>query len=192
VSTTVCYRYLVACLLVVPGCFQPPPADTNNSTPGDPHAGQAAAGAHDQSTATVATADLSAHAILSRLLATYAKAESYADQGIVRLEFQQGGQTIRDQWPSSVQFARPNRLVLNAFQATVHCDGKQLVATIDDPPSKNLDGQALVRPAPEALGLTELASDPLLYDLISSQLGRQPIQLGDGVWTGRCRRATPR
>jgi hypothetical protein len=164
---------LIASLLLAAGCFQPP-AGTGEARSENNAATESAAESTGPATAS---ADLSAQAILSRLLSAYREAETYADKGIVRLEFEQAGQVVRDQWPCAVQFARPNRLALNAFQATVRSDGQQLVATIDDPPSQNLDGQAVVRPAPAALQLTDLASDPLLYDLISSQLGRQPIQL---------------
>jgi hypothetical protein len=167
---------LIAMSLLAAGCFQPPqsgPGDTSSSINGTASSSLDGANAAGGANA----AELDAHAILRRLLAAYRDANSYSDRGIVRLEFEQSGQSMGNQWPCSVQFARPNRLALQAFQATVRSDGKQLVATIDDPPSQNLDGQAIVRPAPKALELTDLASDPLLYDLISSQLGRQPIQL---------------
>jgi hypothetical protein len=173
VSRFALFCCLLASLLLAAGCFQPP-AGTGDASSENNAATESAA---DSTSPATESADLSAHAILSRLLRAYREADAYSDQGIVRLEFEQAGQAVRDQWPCAVQFARPNRLALNAFQATVRCDGKQLVATIDDPPSQNLDGQAVVRPAPAELQLTDLASDPLLYDLISSQLGRQPIQL---------------
>ncbi len=172
-SRTALYCCLIVSLLLAAGCFQPPPG-TGDASSGKEGAAQSTDG---NDSTSGAAADLSAHAILNRLLATYRDADAYSDQGIVRLEFEQAGQVVRDQWPCAVRFARPNRLALNAFQATIRCDGNELVATIDDPPSQNLDGQAVVRPAPAALQLTDLASDPLLYDLISSQLGRQPIQL---------------
>jgi len=70
----------------------------------------------------------------------------------------------------------PSHLTV-AYQATVKCDGKELRARIDDPPSNNLDGQIVVRPAPTSLKLADLADDRLLYDILGSRLGRLPIQL---------------
>jgi hypothetical protein len=76
-----------------------------------------------------------------------------------------------------VAFARPNKLSLAAYQATVKCDGDELRARIDDPVTDNVDNQIVIRPAPQQLQLSDLASDQLLYDILSSQLRRQPIQL---------------
>ena len=122
-------------------------------------------------------AAISASEILKRLLATYRGATTYWDDGIVKLEFRQQGQLQGDQWPSAVKFARPNRLSLTAFQATIKCDGKDWKAAIEDPLTNNVDGQILVRPAPTKIQLNDLAADPLLYDIVASRLRRQPIQL---------------
>ena len=50
-------------------------------------------------------------------------------------------------------------LSLVAYQATVKCDGKELKARIDDPESNNVDGQMVVRPAPQEFKLADLAAD---------------------------------
>lgn len=118
-----------------------------------------------------------ATAVLQRLLATYRDAKSYSDVGKVRLSFRQNGELIQEEWTSAVRFARPNRLSIEAFQAQVACNGRELKARIEDPTTGNVDGQILVRPAPAELKLKDLASDPLLYDILSSQLQRQPIQV---------------
>ncbi len=122
-------------------------------------------------------AGLSANEILKRLLTTYRAAATYQDEGIVRLQFKQSGQSMGDQWPCAVKFARPNKLSVAAYQATVKCDGRELVAKITDEATRDLDGQVLVRPAPKELKLIDLASDEILYGTISSELRRQPIQL---------------
>ena len=121
--------------------------------------------------------ELGPQQILQRLLESYRGAKSYSDEAVVRLRFVQNGQPHDQQWPSSVRFQRPNQLALDAFQATVRCDGSELRATIEDEPTGNIDGQVLVRPAPKEIALKDLASDPLLYDILASQLRRQPIQL---------------
>ena len=110
-------------------------------------------------------------------MATYRQVESYQDQAVVRLSYREGEQAFHQQWPASVTFERPNKLSLAAYQATVKCDGDELRARIEDPETGHVDNQVVVRPAPQELKLTDLASDPLLYDILSSQLRRQPIQL---------------
>jgi hypothetical protein len=122
-------------------------------------------------------AELSAQQILKRLLETYRGANSYADDGVVRLHFMQQGQPMDQEWKSSVRLARPSKLALDAFQAVVRCDGRELAARIEDEATGNIDNQVLVRPAPKELSLKDLAGDPLLYDMLASQLRRQPIQL---------------
>lgn len=118
-----------------------------------------------------------ASAVLSDLLTTYREAKSYSDQGRALLRFRQNGEWFEDQWKTSVAFQRPNRLFVQAFQATIACDGKELRGRIEDAETNHVDGQFLVRPAPQELKLKDLASDTLLYDILSSQLRRQPIQL---------------
>jgi hypothetical protein len=111
------------------------------------------------------------------LLATYRGATSYEDHGVVRLAFRQAGEAMSQEWPVAVAFQRPDKLSLVAYQATVKCDGKELKARIDDAESNNVDSQVVVRPAPKELKLADLAGDALLYDILSSRLRRQPIQL---------------
>lgn len=157
-------RWTIVALLLaaLAGCGWGPPAPAKSDTKG--------AGAQS-------AAELTAQQILKRLLETYRGAKSYADEAVVRLHYVQQGQTMDQEWKSSVRFARPNKLALDAFQAVCRCDGRQLKATIEDPLTSNVDNQVLVRPAPQELALKDLASDPLLYDIIASQLRRQPIQL---------------
>ncbi|MEX2176352.1 MAG: TlpA disulfide reductase family protein [Pirellulaceae bacterium] len=168
-------RMVAAALLPLccAGCFQSPPKTTTPAAE-DP---AAAATPDKPAVARPAASDMDAAAILAELLKIYRAADSYADEGVVKLEFVQNGQKSGDQWPSAVKFSRPNKLSVVAFQATVKCDGQELIAKIDDQATGNLDGQVLVQPAPQELQLSHLASDPLLYDILSSQLRRQPIQL---------------
>ncbi len=163
-----CRSLTATALLLLAGCFQAPPPAPPVVTTKVP----AAVGRN-----TPLAAPKSASEILKRLLDTYRAAKSYQDQGIVKLEFSQGGTRSGDQWPCAVAYVRPNKLSLVAFQATVKSDGKEFVAKIDDPPTANFDGQVLVRPAPPELKLTDIASDQQLYDIIAGQLRRQPIQL---------------
>lgn len=120
---------------------------------------------------------LTAGELLQRLLFTYRNAQSYRDDGLLRLRYTQAGRTIDDQWPTAVAWKQPNRLAITAYQATVKSNGVDWVAQITDPASRDIDGQVVVRPAPAKIKLADLAADPLLYETLSSQLRRQPIQL---------------
>ncbi|WP_254506686.1 TlpA family protein disulfide reductase [Anatilimnocola floriformis] len=115
--------------------------------------------------------------MLQQLLAAYRGAQSYQDQAVVKLQFRRGGEQSSFAWPMSVAFQRPNKLSLKVYQAEVRIDGKEFKASINDPESNNVDGQIVVRKAPEQLKLTELANDPLLYEILSGRARRQPIQL---------------
>src|SRR5690606_40321328 len=63
------------------------------------------------------SADRTANEILAKLLQTYRSAKTYSDNGLVTLRFAQDGQQFGEQSPCSVQFVRPNKLALHAFQA---------------------------------------------------------------------------
>ena len=145
--------------------------------PAQPKPGGGAAPAAEGTTDSKPAADYTAGEILKHLLATYRNAQTYQDHAVVRLSFRQGDQPVSQEWPAEIAFERPNKLSLAAYQATVKCDGEELRAKIDDPESGNVDNQVVVRPAPKELKLADLASDQLLYDILSSQLRRQPIQL---------------
>ena len=163
---------LLVALYLAAGCYRPP------APPKPPATAAATASSLPDATATAAdAASLSASDILKRLLARYRAAATYQDDGTIRLEFRQGGQTSQDQWPCAVKFVRPNKLSLAAYQATVKCDGRELVAKIADEATRDLDGQYLVRTAPGQLALVDLARDEILYGIIASELRRQPIQL---------------
>ncbi|MDX1947805.1 MAG: hypothetical protein SFU86_20575 [Pirellulaceae bacterium] len=166
---------LVLCgLSLTSGCFQPPAP----TPPADPlQKGANLPGDQPVLVPDRALDQLSASEILQRLLATYRAASSYADRGVVQLEFRQNGELTGDQQRSEVQFVRPNKLAISALQTTVKSDGQRLVAVIEDTETANLDGQVLDRPAPAQLQLTDLAGDPILYDRLCGRLRRQPIQL---------------
>ncbi|MBW8884779.1 MAG: TlpA family protein disulfide reductase, partial [Planctomycetia bacterium] len=122
-------------------------------------------------------AEWTADEILAQLLTRYRQAKTYRDNAVVVLSFRRAGQPMAEEAPAAVAFERPGKLSIVAYQATVKCDGKELKARIDDPPSNNLEGQVVVRPAPTQIKLADLADDRLLYDILGSRLGRQPIQL---------------
>ncbi len=161
----------VLLFLTAAGCKKPPQAAA------DPPTDQKSPVVATPVSATKPPADWSANEVLQQLLATYRQASTYQDKGVVRLSYRQNSQSAFEEQPTAVAFQRPGKLSIVAYQATVKCDGQELWAKIDDPPSGNVDGQMIIRPAPTSPILTDLASDKLLYDIMTSRLQRQPIQL---------------
>ncbi len=167
-------RTLLGLLILLPaGCSKTAPTTPNESANAPPAAADVTALPSKNKHA----ADWTANEILQQLLARYRQAKTYRDNAVVRLSFRRVNQPFSEEVPAAVGFERPNKLSVVAYQATIKCNGKDLKARIDDPPSNNLDGQVVVRPAPAQLKLADLADDRLLYDILGSRLGRQPIQL---------------
>lgn len=152
--------YLVAGLLILAGCRPEPPLPPS-------HPEQ-----HNLPQQTL----LPPHVLLQRMLAAYRRATCYADQGVVRLKYRQGGARFQDEAPMSLQAECPNRLRLRAYRATVVCDGERLMAQVEDEETGNIDGQILVRAAPAKLCLGDLYGDAVLREALSSGLARQPVQ----------------
>jgi hypothetical protein len=116
-------------------------------------------------------------AILRRMIDTYRQARTYADQGIVRLRYRAEGQWIEDQASLMVRLERPNRLIVRAYQLTIVCDGERWQTQIADPQTSDLDGQVLVRSAPDAMTLDEIYQDPLVKDVIAGGMAGPPVTL---------------
>jgi hypothetical protein len=135
-------------------------------------------------TAPDQSSDLSPGQLLSRMIGAYQSVSSYSDKGKITLRQKRGEQWAEDEDTAdfSVTFKRPNQLVLKAYRAAVYCDGTVFRAQITDEPSNHLDGQILVRPAPEKLEPVDLYEegqrvDPVLAEALSGDLGVVPIQL---------------
>jgi hypothetical protein len=114
----------------------------------------------------------------------YAAADEYSDDGELVFSYRLDGVDYQDRAPFSVQFVRPNRVKVEAYKATVVCDGDTIRASIADAPSRNFDDQIVERPAPAVPtladlvgGNAEVANDPILFDMISGGKGGPPIQL---------------
>ena len=119
----------------------------------------------------------SAEEIIGRVVDAYSKADGYRDKGVVRLSYRQQREVREDESPLSVAFQRPNQIVLDAYQAIVSCDGKQLRARVRDSATGDLDNQIVVRAAPAKLTLADLYADPVIDDILRGGLGRYPVQL---------------
>lgn len=174
-GTLVCglvYLIALGCEKAPPPVIPPTSAESQNASPS-----ATSAPAPNRPRPSRPPAEQTATEILQQLLATYRQAKSYEDRGVVRLSFRQAGQPVSQELPAQVAYERPAKLSVVAYQATVKSDGRELRARIDDPLTNNVDGQMVVRPAPAAIKLTDLSSDQLLYEILSSRLRRHPIQL---------------
>ena len=157
---------LVLAFLLTSGCGTKPSAATGDKTSPE-----------QAPIASLPEAGPSASEVLRQLLKTYREAKSYSDDGEIVLRRRQDGELLENKWKAAVKFERPNRVWVQAYQVAIGCDGKELRGKIEDEVTGNVDSQVLVRPAPQKLSLKDLAADPLLYDLLISQIRRQPIQL---------------
>lgn len=118
-----------------------------------------------------------AEELLSRVFEVYANADTYRDQGVVRLSFESPAGVVRNEHPLALKFVRPNKLQLTAYRTSVVSDGRRLLAQIKDETTQDVDGQVVLRPAPTQLQLADLTADALLYDTLVGRLQRNPIQL---------------
>lgn len=118
-----------------------------------------------------------AEQVLRQMIAAYQAAKTYRDQAVVRLKYRQQGQWFEDDGKLSVSFARPNKLQLRAYQLTLVSDGSHLCAVIADPDSNDLDGQIVIRRAPERFELDTIYQDQIMLDVMSGGMGGPPVTL---------------
>jgi thiol-disulfide isomerase/thioredoxin/outer membrane lipoprotein-sorting protein len=100
--------------------------------------------------------------VLKEMVAAYKKAQGYFDMAKIRAVGREKGQPVDEAWDYHVVFTRPNKLRLEVFNVSAVCDGKQFFAF-----AKDLEGQAILRPAPERFALKELFGDDLLMQAMT-------------------------
>jgi len=161
--TTVAKCLFAALVLVAPGF--------GGCTKQKPQAQVSSAGAQP------APASDTPELVLQKMISAYHDAAGYGDRAIIELSYELNGEKHHDTASIAVRLSRPNRARIQVYQADVACDGQQLVARIKDEGSDNIDNQCLVQVAPANLSLKNLLDDPVLYDALSTGLGRLPIQL---------------
>lgn len=122
-------------------------------------------------------APLSAEKLLEKMVTAYQEAKSYEDRGQVVVSYKSDGNEEKEEAPFEVKFARPNRLSLNVYHLDLTSDGKQLRALIADPPTADLDGQVVDRPAPAELSQVDLFVDEEMRLALMRGPCRQPVQL---------------
>ena len=111
----------------------------------------------------------SAQEVLDAMVAAYQKAESYSDEGEIRLVAVLEDQKRDDPAPFSVAFVRPSKIGVRAYQAEVAIDGEQTLATLIDLPD-----QALVKDAPAKLTPEAVYCDPILAGALVGTSGAPP------------------
>ncbi len=110
--------------------------------------------------------------ILRRMGQVYAQARTYRDRGEVVVQFKLNGQPQRQQFPMSLVFQRPNRLVLRAYEGIVYCDGETIYGVHRDIP-----GYVVTRPAPPKLEPDDLYFDSYLRFTMTQREGGAPFQV---------------
>ncbi|MBN2579833.1 MAG: redoxin domain-containing protein [Pirellulales bacterium] len=110
--------------------------------------------------------------VLEAMAAAYHRAKTYSDQGTVRQIIQSGEQKVDIKKPFQVDFVRPDKLRLKAYEATVVVDEKKLSARIED-----LPGQVLSKPVPGELRRKDVYSDLVLYSAVVNTFAGPPPQV---------------
>lgn len=98
-----------------------------------------------------------AERILARMVEAYAKTDTYADRGELRITGKQDGQPAEWKVPFSVILERPNKLRLQIYAGRFVGDG-----TTNWGWTENLPGYLLKRPASKVLTLGEVYADEVL------------------------------
>ena len=124
--------------------------------------------------ATASAAPLNeAERLFVRMAEVYGRANSYADEGQLRMEFRKGDQAFEaTPVPFSLALARPNQLRMHLYQSNILCDGQTMwgwTSYIADTVAK--------RPAPSALSLGEIYADEVLRTDFTESLAGQCLPL---------------
>ena len=120
--------------------------------------------------------------LVRRMVARYQQAKRYSDHGVLKLSYSRHGKPVPPQsWPAAVQFERPGRIRIDAYNLHLASDAAAseplLIAQVEDAESNNIDNQVVVRPAPPEVKFPALSADPILYSQLIGSIGRPPVQL---------------
>src|SRR5207248_3559449 len=103
--------------------------------------------------------------------ASYRQAVTYLDRGVARIEYQLNGKENKHEFPFSVAFAQPNRLVLQAYEGKVVCDGKRVFAL-----HEAVHGYVRTAVAPEKLTAGKIYGDEFLWSQLNERQVGGPLQ----------------
>jgi outer membrane lipoprotein-sorting protein len=89
--------------------------------------------------------------ILLQMAAAYQNASGYHDRGELKLTISGKDKPQTETIPFSVAFAKPNKLRIDSYAATLAIDGKDVFGKLASPDTNDLDGQVLALEAPPQL-----------------------------------------
>lgn len=105
--------------------------------------------------------DLTGDEILARCVQRYSNATSYADEGVLYLNYSLMGRPIQEPHPFSTVWDDQHRWAARIFNSQVQCDGKRLSCYVFDIESANLDNQQLLIPAAGQVPVDDLLRDSI-------------------------------
>ena len=106
------------------------------------------------------------------ILGRYRRATAYSDRAALKLAYQlEDGSREESTTQIETNYAGPNRIHLRISSednlVNIVSDGKQLVARIKDPVTRDFDGQVVIRDVPDKLAISNLYEVTELVDPIS-------------------------
>lgn len=103
----------------------------------------------------------SAAEIWGELRDTYARADSYVDQGRIYLSYRLDGQRYEEPQPWATEWKRGQGMAAHYFNARIRWNGRLMDAFVFDIETANLDGQQLLVESGDESGLLALLRDPI-------------------------------
>ena len=120
---------------------------------------------------------LPADKYLKSVFLRYQSAQSYHDEGKVRLSYTRDGSRIVEEAPFKVWLDR-NLLYVEAYDVRLRCDQSEAVAWIADPTTENHDSQVLAFKIDQGRpNLSQLFADQVLDEKLAAGLAGPPPQL---------------
>ncbi|HEX4146955.1 MAG TPA: thioredoxin-like domain-containing protein [Pirellulales bacterium] len=108
--------------------------------------------------------------LLEQVQQAYQQARSYADAAELVVESQSDGK--KRMAPFSVSFFKPDKLRIEAYDASIVCDGKNLWSAIAN---EHLVGQVLYLPAPAEMSLEALYHEPMIKSALGGDDAGLPM-----------------
>lgn len=127
----------------------------------------------------IASGNVEGKRILAQMVAAYRHAPGYHDRGQLKLTVRGMNSPHTETIPFALDFARPNKMRIEAYAATLVVDGKQVIGRIASPDTNDLDGQVLVLDAPAELTIDAILeyNSALRGELSNSSIWPFPIDL---------------
>ena len=109
-------------------------------------------------------------AVLDKMITTYRDAVAYSDRAYVKLQIKDQEQWQEQEENAHVAWMGDDRVAVRTSAIDVVCNGEKWYASIS-PKWRDLDGQVVVRDAPDVVSFTDLYQDPVIKNQLMSGLG---------------------